>query len=213
MGITIDIDTGGSFTDGFLTAGNRIEQVKVDTTPHDFTVCLLNCIEEGADRLGISVAELLSKTTVIRYSTTIGTNCLLQRAGPKLGLILTEGFAATLYASDNDDEELEAAKAMADIILPSMRIGVKEEIDSSGEIRQPLDEEDVRQAVEYLLDSGARGIVISLQNSSLNPTHEQKAKAVIDSEYPRHYLGSVPVLTASAITAHSNNHIHTRYKP
>jgi N-methylhydantoinase A/oxoprolinase/acetone carboxylase beta subunit len=138
---------------------------------------------------------------------------LLQRTGPKLGLILTEGFAATLYASDNDDEELEAAKAMADIILPSMRVEIKEEIDSSGEIRQPLDEEDVRQAVEYLLDSGARGIVISLQNSSLNPTHEQKAKAVIDSEYPRHYLGSVPVLTASAITAHSNNHIHTRYKP
>ena len=98
MDFTIDIDTGSSFTDGFFTAGNKAEQVKVDTTPHDLTVCFLNCIEAGANKLGISVEELLSKTAVIRYSTTIGTNCLLQRAGPKLGIIVTEGFADTLYA-------------------------------------------------------------------------------------------------------------------
>ncbi len=90
-----------------------------------------------------------------------------------------------------------------------MRVGVKEEIDGSGEILQPLDEEGVRQAMEYLLDSGAMGIVISLRNSAVNSSHEQKAKAIIDSEYPRHYLGSVPVLAASAITAHDDNQVRT----
>jgi len=208
MDFTIDIDTGGSFTDGFLTAGDRIEQVKVDTTPHDLTVCFLNCIGEGANRLGISVEELLSRTRVIRYSTTIGTNCLLQRIGPKLGLIVTAGFTDMLYAP-HDDEALEAAKALAGIVSPSMRVGVKEGTNGSGEILQPLDEEGVRQAIEYLLDSGAMGIVISLRNSAVNSSHEEKAKAIIDSEYPRHYLGSVPVLTASAITAHDNNHVRT----
>ena len=43
-GFTIDIDTGGTFTDGFMTADDRDELVKVDTTPHDLTVCFLNCI-------------------------------------------------------------------------------------------------------------------------------------------------------------------------
>ncbi len=209
MDFTIDIDTGGSFTDGFLTAGDRTEQVKVDTTPHDLTVCFLNCIEEGANRLGISVEELLSQTRVIRYSTTIGTNCLLQRIGPKLGLIVTEGSTDTLYAPHDDSEALEAAKALAGLVSPSMRVGVKGEIDGSGEILEPLDEEGVRQAVEFLLDSGAMGIVISLRNSAANPLHEQKAKSIIDSEYPRHYLGSVPVLTASAITAHPDDHVRT----
>ena len=33
MDFTIDIDTGSFFTDGFFTAGNKAEQVKVDTTP------------------------------------------------------------------------------------------------------------------------------------------------------------------------------------
>ncbi|MCJ7520753.1 MAG: hypothetical protein MUP21_00785 [Dehalococcoidia bacterium] len=178
MDFTIDIDTGGSFTDGFLTAGDRVEQVKVDTTPHDLTVCFLNCITEGANRLGISVGKLLSRTAVIRYSTTIGTNCLLQRNGPKLGLIVTEGYADTLYAPPHDGDVPQAAKVLAEIVSPVMRVEVVEEIDGSGEIVQPLDEEGVRQSVEYLLDSGALSMVISLRNSAFNSCHEQKAKSM-----------------------------------
>ena len=48
MKFTIDIDNGGTFTDGFFTGDGRMEWVKVDTTPHDLTVCFLQCIEEGA---------------------------------------------------------------------------------------------------------------------------------------------------------------------
>ena len=207
MNFTIDIDTGGSFTDGFITAGDRIEMVKVDTTPHDLTVCFINCIEEGANRLGLSIEELLSKTSTIRYSTTIGTNCLLQKNGPKLGLIVTEGYAKSLYATDG--ENAGTAEVLAEIVPMSMRVETKGEIDDSGNVVKQLDEEGIRQAVEFLLDSGARSIVISLRNSSLNTSHEEQAKAAIDGEYPRHYLGSVPVLTARAVTAHRENNVRT----
>ncbi len=47
MKFTIDIDNGGTFTDGFFTGDGRTAWVKVDTTPHDLTVCFLKCIEEG----------------------------------------------------------------------------------------------------------------------------------------------------------------------
>ncbi len=203
-GFTIDIDTGSTFTDGFMTAGDRVELVKVDTTPHDLTVCLLNCIEEGAKRFGLRPEELLSKTSVIRYSTTVGTNSLLQKKGPKLGVIVTEGFADTLYASAD-----KASEVLTGIVQTNMRIGLKEKTDSYGKVVQPLDEKALRQAVEYLLDSGARSLVVSLKNSAINATHEQKAKAIVDSEYPRHYLGSLPVLTASAITSHHDDHVRT----
>ncbi|MFC1847854.1 hydantoinase/oxoprolinase family protein [Chloroflexota bacterium] len=209
MEFTIDIDTGGSFTDGFFTSGNGAEQVKVDTTPHDLTVCFLSCIEEGAKRFDVSPEELLSRTAIIRYSTTIGTNCLLQRRGPKLGIMVTEGFQDTLYAPPYGDVAPEAVKLLDSIAIHGMRIGIKEETGASGKILQPLDEEDVRQVVEYLLDSGAKGIVVSLHNSAVNASHEQGIKALIDSEYPRHYLGSVPALTASAITSHSNDQVRT----
>jgi len=207
MEFTIDIDTGGTFTDGFITTGDRVELVKVDTTSHDLTVCLINCIDEAAKRFGLSTPELLSRTAVIRYSTTVGTNALLQKKGPKLGLIVTEGYADTLYA--NKDKALEADDLMSGIISPSMRMELKGKIDSHGKISQPLDEEGIRQAVEHLLDSGARSIVISLRYSAVNSAHEQRAKTIVDSEYPRHYLGSVPVLTASAITSHHDDHVRT----
>jgi N-methylhydantoinase A len=208
-GFTIDIDTGGTFTDGFITAGDRFELVKVDTTPHDLTVCFINCIDEAARRFGLSTQELLSRTAIIRYSTTVGTNTLLQKKGPKLGLIVTEGYTDSLYATVTGDEASGSGDLMSAIVQPGMRVGVKEQIDSKGNIVQPLDKEGVRQAVEYLLDSGARSIVISLRNSAINAQHEKTAKAIIDNEYPRHYLGSVPVLPASAITSHHDDHVRT----
>lgn len=41
MKFTIDIDNGGTFTDGLFTGDGRIGWVKVDTTLHDLTVCFL----------------------------------------------------------------------------------------------------------------------------------------------------------------------------
>ena len=91
MKFTIDIDNGGTFTDGFFTGDGHIEWVKVDTTPHDLTVCFLSCIEAGAERLGIPVEDLLYETEVIRFSNTIGTNTIIQRDGSRLGLLVTHG--------------------------------------------------------------------------------------------------------------------------
>ena len=63
MEYSIDIDTGGTFTDGFVRGGNKIVLAKVDTTPHDRTVCFMQCIEEAAEKLGLaSAAELLAQT-------------------------------------------------------------------------------------------------------------------------------------------------------
>jgi N-methylhydantoinase A len=94
---TIDIDNGGTFTDGFFTGDGHVEWVKVDTTPHDLTVCLLKCIEEGAAKFGLTVPQLLHQTEVIRFSTTHATNTLIQRAGPRLGMIVTKGQHGRWY--------------------------------------------------------------------------------------------------------------------
>ena len=92
MDFSIDIDTGGTFTDGFVRGNGRIELAKVDTTPHDRTVCFMQCIEEAALKFGFQSAnELLAQTSTLRLSTTIGTNALIQASGPKLGLLVTKG--------------------------------------------------------------------------------------------------------------------------
>ena len=43
----MDIDIGGTLTDGLFSDGVTVTPVKVDTTPHDFTVCFFDCLKEG----------------------------------------------------------------------------------------------------------------------------------------------------------------------
>lgn len=38
---TVDIDVGGTLTDGLFSDGQTAVAVKVDTTPHDLTVCFI----------------------------------------------------------------------------------------------------------------------------------------------------------------------------
>ena len=51
---TIDIDTGGTFTDGVFRLADRVVTIKVDTTPHDPVKCFTACIGEGASALGMA---------------------------------------------------------------------------------------------------------------------------------------------------------------
>jgi N-methylhydantoinase A len=39
--------------------------------------------------------ELLSSVDSVRYATTLGTNALIERKGPKIGLLTTAGFEST----------------------------------------------------------------------------------------------------------------------
>ncbi len=189
MKFTIDIDNGGTFTDGYFTSGSRIESVKVDTTPHDLSVCFLKSIEEGAEKFGITVPQLLHDTEIIRFSTTHATNTLIQRSGPKLGLIITRGFEESLYSSDGRSPAI-------DFILPAeMVAGIDEQVG-----KNDVDTEQVRQAIRSLLGRGARIIVVSLYHAHLNSTNELKVRKIADNDYPKHYLGAVPLLLSSEVS-------------
>jgi N-methylhydantoinase A/acetophenone carboxylase len=88
---SIDIDVGGTFTDIVLTLGGERIIAKCPTTPHDLSIGFLNAIEAAGEKVGFSVEELLPRIDIIRYSTTVALNRLLQRIGPRIGLLMTEG--------------------------------------------------------------------------------------------------------------------------
>jgi N-methylhydantoinase A len=186
MSYTIDIDTGGTFTDGFFVKDSKVETVKVPTTPHDLTVCLLECIKAGAQEFGVTVEDLLSETDVIRFSTTIGTNTLIERNGTKIGLVVSEGEAGGLEVTNDEGE--------APLVYSEMvrTIRVNEE--------GIPDKEEVLKVGQELLDEGARCLVIALKGSVTDPRAERQARTWFKGEYPRDYLGSVPVFLASDIT-------------
>ena len=192
MGYTIDIDTGGTFTDGFFVRGKDVETVKVPTTPHDLTICFLECIKAGAERFGVQVEDMLTETKVVRFSTTIGTNTLIERNGTKIGLLVSPGEDSLLEVTAEDSE--------SPLVYPEMVKTVKGEVAGDGAIRGELDRDETLAATQELLDRGARCLVVSLKNSAYNPAHERQVRAWIKEEYPRDYLGSVPVFLSSDIT-------------
>jgi N-methylhydantoinase A len=195
MSFMIGVDTGGTFTDGFFTRNGDLRTVKVLTTPHDLTVCLVDCIKEGAQQFGVPVQEMLADTDVVRYSTTVSVNTIIQKTGAKIGLLVSQGFKDSLYSTDKN-----AIEPIFSFIAKDMIAEVIEEIDDKGKIVKPVDTEDLIVKMQNMTDMGARAIVVSLNNSHINPEHEKQIRAIIKEQSPSYFLGSIRVLLASDIS-------------
>jgi N-methylhydantoinase A/acetophenone carboxylase len=213
---TIDIDVGGTFTDMVLNYNGKTILKKTPTTPHDLSACFLNVIEEAGKELEMGPEELLPEVGLVRYSTTVAMNRLIERKGPRLGLIATEGHEDAVLIGKgaqwvdgtrvSERRNLAPQKKPEPLISRELIVGVKERVDSFGQVIRPLDEEDVRQKVRYLVDQGVRGFVVSLLWSPVNPSHERRIKQIIREEYKEYTLGYMPVVLASDVIGRSGEY-------
>lgn len=191
---TVDIDVGGTLTDGLFSDGKTAIPVKVDTTPHDLTVCFRDCLAEGARRFGFDdLTAFLNQVDLIRWSTTITSNALAQRTGPKLGLLVSQGHEHDLYASDS------SSPVLGTLIAPANVIGLS----------RPVEPKAVLLAVKTLLENGVRRICISLDGSFQDASDEQATKRIIEAQYPDHFLGTVPVLLGSDLSHYPDSATRT----
>ena len=206
---SIDVDVGGTFTDMVLTHGDQRVIAKSPTTPYDLSVCFLNVLEDGAAQLGVGLESLLPDIEIMRYSTTVAMNRLIERRGPRLGFITTEGHEEAVLIGRGaqwcDGLRISERRNLAvqykpkPLIERSMIAGVKERVDSAGRVLRTLDEEDVRRKLRTLIDSGARAIAVSLLWSFANPVHEKRVKAIIREEYKGYHIGYLPVVLSHEV--------------
>jgi len=97
----VDIDTGGTMTDGLVSGDGSVVALKVETTPHDVTIAFTDLLEAARAQLGFGdLRSFLDQVEVIRWSSTITSNALAQRIGPKLGLLVSAGHEKDLYDSE-----------------------------------------------------------------------------------------------------------------
>ena len=210
MSSSVEIDIGGTFTDCYVRLEDREVWCKARTTPFDLSQGMSRAIDDAADHLGLSKDALLSRAEILRYSTTLAMNKLIERKGPRLGLIMTEGFEDTVLVgrasqwSDGISFKAQRNIAGADKPLPiipkDLTVGVKERIDYRGEVLRPLDEDHFLSQLDALVDAGVRGFVVSLLWSFMNPVHELRIRELIEREYNETYLGSMPVFLASEVS-------------
>jgi N-methylhydantoinase A/oxoprolinase/acetone carboxylase beta subunit len=192
--LTVDIDVGGTLTDGIFSDGDKLICCKVDTTTHDLTVCLFDCLTQGAAGLGYSgLDSLLENVGLIRWSTTITSNVLAERRGPRVGLLITRGHEQDLYGPASPSPVLDRLVLARDVVGLGAAAG----------------REQITHAARSLLESGVRRICISLQAAHLDPQPEIRIKEIIDQQYPDHFLGSVPVLAGSDISKSADDMTRT----
>jgi acetophenone carboxylase len=186
---TVDVDIGGTLTDGLFSDGTTVTPVKVDTTPHDFTVCFFECLKEGARVLGFeNLTALLAQVAVIRWSATIATNIIAEGKGPRIGLLVSEGTGPELYG-DGESPAVGRLIARENIV--------------------PLPAGHALTAIRALLEQGVRRIAVSLEGGFEDDSAEQAVRRLVDENFPDHYLGAVPLVLGSEIIRHPDDQTRT----
>ena len=190
----IYIDTGGTFSDTVILKSDGSFVVgKSPTTPEELEECFFKSIQAAADKMNISLQDVLSGTDFVGYGTTIGTNMLVtEKGGPKLGFITTKGLedrtviprlrCAGLHPKDG--MHIVAADGPRPLIPRKFIYGVAERVDSQGEEVIPLNEKDVEAAVRALLDEGVEGIAVGFLWSFLYHGHERRVGEIIKDMAP-----------------------------
>jgi N-methylhydantoinase A len=176
--LRIAIDTGGTFTDCVYRNGNRLEVVKIPSTPADPAQAILAGIAQIVARLGDRKLAL-----DIRHGTTVGTNALLERKGAKVAFITTEGFEDTLFLGRQARPDLYAwsIKREKPLVAEDCCFGVPERIGPDGAVIQPLSQNDLKQLQMKVRASGSQSIAVSLLFGFANPAHE---KAIVEALTP-----------------------------
>lgn len=213
----ISVDIGGTFTDCFFVWDHQYIEAKALTTHHNLALGFNEALDLACKRAGLDRGSVLSEVDSVRYATTLGTNALIERKGPKVAAIVTHGFEDTIplsrgrgYGEGLDytmQQNLPAAERPEPLVPRSLIRSVKERMNSAGEVVARLDPADVRTVVRELVDGGAEAIVVSLVNSTENPEHELAIQEIILDEFPPHELGAIPVLLGHQVSGRKGEYV------
>ncbi len=213
----VSVDIGGTFTDCFVVWDGKYIETKALTTHHNLALGFNEALSKANHVLGLELEEILADVDSVRYATTLGTNALIEHKGPRIGMLVTAGFEATVplsrargYGEGLDDlaqQDMPAACRPDPLVLPQMIRGVRERFDFQGKLVMPLDEDDVRQQIRALVDKGAEIIVVALVNAVVNPAHEQRIEEILLEEYPSHLLGAIPIILSHQVAGRKGEYV------
>ncbi|RKX45810.1 MAG: hydantoinase/oxoprolinase family protein [Verrucomicrobia bacterium] len=197
MNNVLGVDIGGTFTDFSLIDQNgRITIWKEPTTPHDRAEAIRLGVRSLAGQLGVDLKEFLGSLDLFVHGSTIATNTVIERNGPKTALICTEGFRDIVTFRDGfkPDRYNIQMQPPEDFVPRYLRVPVTERVNYAGEIVKPLDEQSVRAAAAKLKAEGVESVAVALLWSIMNGEHERRVRAILGEELP-----DVPVVLSSDV--------------
>jgi len=190
----VGVDVGGTFTDVVLfdRDSGQSWSWKVPSTPPDFSTGVSNAVE------AILRESARSGEEVIRFAhgTTVATNAVLERRGPAVGLITTDGFRDVLEIGRQDRNDVFDInyRRPTPLVQRKLRIGVPERMLADGTEARPLDETAVLAALSRLVERGAEVVAVTLLHSYVNDSHERAVAAIAEKRFPE-----LPIVLSSEV--------------
>ena len=178
-------DIGGTFTD-LVAVDDQGKTIltKSHTTPPNFEEGVIKVIQKS----GVCPQEIKD---FIHGTTTI-INVLTERKGAKTALITTKGFRDVLeIARCNRPDLFNMVFAKPRPFIPRyLRKEVEERVSFDGKVVTPLNEEDIKAAVEYFKKEKVEAIAVCYINSYANDEHEKRTVELIRKLWPEVFVTS-----------------------
>ncbi|MBZ9909795.1 hydantoinase/oxoprolinase family protein [Mesorhizobium sp. BR115XR7A] len=192
--VVAGIDVGGTFTDLLLIDGKdggKVYLAKTPTTVDNQAFGVVSAL--GATGFPIDGIDL------IVHGTTTTTNAVLERRLAKTGMITTRGFRDVIELGRRTRPQPYGMTGTFVPIIPrNLRLEVSERVEASGAVRTPLDEAEMREAVQTLIAAGCESLVIHFLHSYANPAHERRAAEIAAESWPNGYITSGHALLSEA---------------
>jgi N-methylhydantoinase A len=189
MTYRIAIDIGGTFTD-FALLDSRTGCTAIHkrlTTPSDPARAVLEGIVELLARQKASMTEV----ETVMHGTTLITNAIIERRGAVTGFLVTRGFRDVLDIGKEQRYDLfDLRIRFPEPLVPRpLRREVRERIQFDGTVETPLDDAEMRRAVNELVEEHKiEALAVGLLHSYANRAHEQQIQQLVAREFPSLHL-------------------------
>ncbi len=194
MSCRLGVDIGGTFTDLALfdERNSAMTIHKLLTTPDDPARAVLQGVRELLEMAGAPVEHV----TALIHGTTLITNAVIERKGSRCAMLTTAGFRDVLdIGIENRYDQFDMRlKYPRPLVERSLQLEVDERTGPDGEVRRPLDEDEVRRVVARAVERGAESLAVCLLHSYAQPAHENRIRAIVESAFP-----GLPVSTSAEV--------------
>jgi N-methylhydantoinase A len=176
----LGVDVGGTFTDLVLFDGaaGTLRVLKTPSSPGNQAEAILI----GLDHLQIPAASL----DRVVHGTTVATNTALEGNGARLAVLVTAGHRDVLVVGRGNRMAIYNIKARPQrpLVPRSHVIEISERLRVDGSVLKALDEAEVVRVAERLAAEGIEAVAVCFLHAYANPTHEQRAAAVLTERLP-----------------------------
>jgi N-methylhydantoinase A len=177
------IDIGGTFTDIVIynPFSGKAAVGKYLTTPNDPSIGALAGLRTLLEEENLRFRNL----TQAVHATTLAANAIVERKGAPTGLLTTKGFQDILLVGRESRYDIYdlVPEFPSPLVTSPMRRELTERIAATGDTLQPLSMQEVKVAIQELVDRGAKSIAVCLLHSYVNPEHEEAVGEVIAESF------------------------------